>query len=278
MTIHVGEVRHPRNLSAHAAGSIHDDATAVELGLRGGTVAGNIHLNQFVAPLLDAFGTDWFATGSLSVMFEQPTTDGEPVRAIVDAANARATVRLETPEGELVGAGTATVGEPDERSELRSLDLRAVDASALRILADLPAGTSLAPRTVRPRAARQRALLEADLITEPHPWYTDASPWGGPIACPLIVVDLLTAVEADMLARIGEAVGMYGAIELQFLGAPVLVDVAHDVRGQVIALSESPRTEVIWYESVAAVEGTDVVRMRMMSRLMKASSPLYDDG
>ena len=37
-----------RNWSADAgAGSIHDDATATELGFRGGTVAGDIHMNQF---------------------------------------------------------------------------------------------------------------------------------------------------------------------------------------------------------------------------------------
>ena len=40
----VGPWRTPRNLSADAAGSIHDDATAAGLGFRGGTVAGNIHM------------------------------------------------------------------------------------------------------------------------------------------------------------------------------------------------------------------------------------------
>lgn len=277
MTVHVGAVRRPRNLSADAAGSIHDDATAIELGLRGGTVAGNIHLNQFVGPLLDAFGTDWFATGSVSVMFRQPTTDGEAVVATVETlGERRAEVRLETVDGTLVGEGTASVGPPDDRSALQTRDLRPVDAASLRILRRVPAGTVLPPRPRRPRALRQRALLEADLITEPCDWYSDGSPWGGPIACPLIAVDLLTCVEADLLALIGDAVGMYGAIELQFLGRPVLIDVEHVVRGEVVAVAESPRTEIVWYDSVASVDGVDVVRMRMMSRLMKASSPLYD--
>lgn len=278
MTTFVGDVRRPRNLSAGAAGSIHDDSTAVELGLRGGTVAGNIHLNQFVTPLVEAFGTAWFATGSLSVMFKQPTTDGEPVRATVDATGDSARVRLETPNGALIGEGTASVGEPDPDSELRTRDLRPVDASELRILRDLDAGTELTTRPVRPRAERQVALLEADLITEPHEWYRTDSPWGGPIACPLIAVDLLTAIEADLLEHIGDAVGMYGAIELQFLGRPILTDVEHEVRGRVVAVSESPQTEVVWYDSVAAADGADVARMRMMSRLLKASSPRYRDG
>jgi len=38
-----------RNWSADAGeGSIHDDATAAKLGFRGGTVAGSIHMDQYV--------------------------------------------------------------------------------------------------------------------------------------------------------------------------------------------------------------------------------------
>ncbi|MCP4002894.1 MAG: hypothetical protein GY725_01735, partial [bacterium] len=54
-----------RNWSADAEGSIHDDATASKLGFRGGTVAGNIHMDQFVPVLVEAFGNEWFETGHL---------------------------------------------------------------------------------------------------------------------------------------------------------------------------------------------------------------------
>ena len=47
-----GPVRHPVNFSRDAKGSIHDDATAQTLGFRGGTVAGNIHFEQFSPVLL----------------------------------------------------------------------------------------------------------------------------------------------------------------------------------------------------------------------------------
>ena len=80
---YAGPVRHPRNLYAGSAGSIHDDATATRLGFRGGTVAGSVHLDQFPPLLLRAFGERWFETGSVSVYFRNATTDGEPVQAFV---------------------------------------------------------------------------------------------------------------------------------------------------------------------------------------------------
>ena len=50
-----------RNWSADAgAGSIHDDDTAQELGFRGGTVAGDVHMNQFAPVLVQVFGEAWF--------------------------------------------------------------------------------------------------------------------------------------------------------------------------------------------------------------------------
>ena len=76
-----GPVRRPRNLAAEIAGSIHDDKTASKLGFRGGTVAGSVHMDQFPPLLIEAFGPQWFETGSLSLYFRNATTDGEPVQA-----------------------------------------------------------------------------------------------------------------------------------------------------------------------------------------------------
>src|SRR3954453_6645907 len=78
-----GELRVPRNAAANAKGSIHDDATAQRLGLRGGTVAGSVHLDLFPPLLLEGFGQRWFEQGSLSINFRNPTVDREPVRAYV---------------------------------------------------------------------------------------------------------------------------------------------------------------------------------------------------
>ena len=52
---------------------------------------------------------------------------------------------------------------------------------------------------------------------------------------------------------------------------PLLAD------GQVLALSESPKTEVAWYESTLKdpADGRVVARLIMMTRLLKGSSPLW---
>jgi hypothetical protein len=48
------------------------------------------------------------------------------------------------------------------------------------------------------------------------------------------------------------------------------------VTGEIIALSQTPKTEVLWYDSRAlGQDGAVVADMRMMLRTMKASSPLY---
>ena len=52
---------------------------------------------------------------------------------------------------------------------------------------------------------------------------------------------------------------------------------AENVFRAVIAVGESPKTEVTWYESTLrdATDKRVVARMLMMSRLLKASSPLW---
>ncbi len=74
-----------RNWAAsEGEGSIHDDTTAEKLGFRGGTVPGDVHMNQFPPMLLKLFGHKWFETGHLSLNFKNATTDRERVKVVVD--------------------------------------------------------------------------------------------------------------------------------------------------------------------------------------------------
>jgi hypothetical protein len=76
----------------------------------------------------------------------------------------------------------------------------------------------------------------------------------------------------------GPHVGLFGAIEIRFDHGPVLIDRPYTVTGEVVALSQTPKTEVLWFDSRALdPDGTPVAEMRMMSRQMKLSSPLYQD-
>jgi hypothetical protein len=277
-----GPVREPRNRAAHVTGSIHDDATATALGFRGGTVAGSIHMDQFPPLLIEAFGPAWLETGTLSLYFRHATTDGEPVQAFVErpppgARDAQDRAWMTTPDGTLVAEGTASAGRPAEPTALRSRDLRPEDPAGLRILAGLKPGDPLGDLELTAASAAQQAVLAAGAMTEPLDWYSGPSPWGGPVAAPSQVVSLLYR---DLLAgpreSFGEHVGLFGAIEIAFAAGPVLLDRAYRVTGEVVALSQTPKTEVLWFDSLARDgDGQPVAAMRMMLRQLKASSPRY---
>ena len=73
-----------RNWSIDAGeGSIHDDATASKLGFRGGTVAGDVHMNQFPPVLIQLFGNEWFERGQLSLDFKNATVDLRRFRCLL---------------------------------------------------------------------------------------------------------------------------------------------------------------------------------------------------
>ena len=120
-----------RNWSAdEGAGSIHDDETAAELGFRGGTVAGDVHMNQFMPVLLEVFGNEWFERGNLSLSFKNATVDLEQVQVFSEVrapGQDQVRVWMERSDGLLVAKGTAAIGD-HSRSELRAKHYRPCDA------------------------------------------------------------------------------------------------------------------------------------------------------
>lgn len=285
----VGSIRNGVNLSADASEGIHNNEVAAAIGFRGGTVAGDIHLDQFAPVLIEAFGSAWFETGSLSLYFKHATLDGEPVlarvqRPSVDTKTGLSTesvlVEMTTPEGITVAEGTAGIGAASRaRSALRSRDLRACDPSSLRILRNVTIGEALDPIELSPRGPEQQSRLARGLISEPLAWYSGDSPWGGPIASPLTAAHLLHwEVAQPLSACLPTNVGMFGAIELAFVNGPLFLDQHYVVTGHVVAVSDSPKTEILWYDTEARnLDGELVASCRMMTRCVKASSALYDE-
>jgi len=277
----VGPLREPRNLAANVAGSIHDDSQAQRLGFRGGTVAGSIHMEQFPPVLLRAFGERWFETGSLSCYFRNATMDRERVRAFADvppsgAGDAQVNVWMDREDGLRVLEGTASVGSPAEPSMLRRKVAEPREAGEQRILGHLALGDAGAPVTVN--LAREReAGPRLEAITEPLDWYTGASPWGGPVVNPGLLVHMMVQVQRRM-ALPADAVGLYGAIEVRHLAGPVFSDREYEVSGRVVAVGQTPKTEYLWYETTLREGPKDVASMLMMLRFMKASSPLWAEG
>jgi hypothetical protein len=276
----IGPVRRPHNRYLELPGSIHNNEVASKLGFRGGTVAGSVHMDQFVPLLLELFGPSWFETGSLSLYFRSATTDGEPVQARAERPDqphdTQIAVRMNEPGGTLVADGTASVGDPGVPSAVFARDLRPADPGSLRILAAFRPGESLGTLRLNPDAERQRDIVDRGQLTEPLPWYREDSPWGGPIAAPSTIVSLLySEILTPVKEKMGQRVGLFGAIEVRFSHGPVFLDETYDVSGEIVALSETPKTEVLWFDSWAEAGGQRVATMRMMLRSMKAASPQH---
>lgn len=277
-----GRVVYPTNAHYNDPGGIHDDATAQGLGFRGGTIAGSAHLDTFVPLLVDIFGRDWFVSGGISIYFRHATTDGEPTLAVIDEpidepspfANRMLHARIVTPDETLVGEGSASVGDTAQPTALGARDLRH-DPTSARILAGLARGRVLGPVEVRIDRDRVARVGERR-ITEFLDWYRESSPWGGPVAPPSAVIDLVASVAADLLAsELGPAVGMWGALEVSHVAGPVLVDHPYEVTIEIAAVADSPKTELLWTDATIRTADTVIATIRILSRFVKASSPLW---
>lgn len=273
-----GAWRRPVNLARDARGSIHHDDTAQALGMRGGTVAGSIHMEQFAPLLLDVFGPDWLATGGVSLFFLQATLDGEAVRCFAGAPAAagaveRCDVWMENEAGERVMEGSAHLGGPDADSALRRRLALVKPGADLRILGKARVGAEVSDVPTRIPLARLRAYVgDRD---DPSYRVLGAAPDGRPVLAANLVVDAFRAVEKDLVPIDGPFVGLYGAIEVSSLAGPILADTDYTVSGRILALGDSPKTETIWYEAELREAGRPIARFLHMSRLLKASSPLW---
>ncbi|HYC05019.1 MAG TPA: hypothetical protein VED40_17130 [Azospirillaceae bacterium] len=272
-----GPFRRPHNNSSHEEGTIHDDATARRLGFRGGTIAGSIHMEQFPPLLTEAFGEDWYRTGGLSLYFRNPSVDFEPVRAFLrPTGEGRAEVWMDSEAGVRILDGTASVGTPDPDSLVRRKLRELRPAADIRMLASVQVGRSVEGVPTRiPQADINRRLA---VLTEADPRFTDPAILGRTTAPLSATVHALRAVEPELFGMSeGEFVGLFGAIELLFHDGPVFADTPYLARGRVVALAETPKTEMLWYEATLTdpATGRDVVSTLHMSRLLKATSPLW---
>lgn len=103
-------------------------------------------------------------------------------------------------------------------------------------------------------------------------------PWGNAVLIPSAVVGLL--YQPCVRSARGKAkpcTGIFGAIEIRNVSGPALVDTDYTVHGRVLAMGLSPKTELFWYETYADdPHGQRIVEMRMLIRMLKASSDLWE--
>ena len=256
--------------------NIHSDEVAKSIGFRGGAVVGIVHLNLFPPLALETFGQRWFEKGSLSIFYTYALVDGEQVRGVMavppeGATHAQVEAWAETPEGQTVGKGTVSIGQPEELSYLQSLELKHAGPEELRILAGVKAGDPLPPRDVLISQETVDATLGT--ITDNLDWYKGGSPWGGAIAPPSVMFGAL----ALNLDPVPQAIQFFGATELRNVNGPVKVGVPYRATGEVACAGVGGKTEFYWMDTrLEDEDGKRVAEMRHMNRYMKSSSPLYN--
>jgi len=256
--------------------NIHSDEVAKSVGFRGGAVVGIVHLNLFPPLCLKTFGRRWFERGTLSIFYTYALVDGEQVRGVMalppeGARDAQVEAWAETPEGQTVGRGTASVGEPGEVPYLQSLELKNAEPGELRILSGLEAGDELPSQDVL--ISQETVDGALGTITDTLDWYRGNSPWGGAIAPPSVMFGAL----ALNLEPLPKALQFFGATELRNVNGPVKVGVPYRASGKVACAGVGGKTEFYWLDSCLEDEdGKRMAEMRHMYRYMKSSSPLYN--
>lgn len=276
-----GQWRKPTNTAAEQKGGIHDDATATDLGFRGGTVAGSIHMEQF-APLLEAtFGEAWWRSGGLSLYFLSATLHQEPVRCFVSAVEtdgpiSTARVWMENEAGTVIVAGTASCGGFHERSELRSRLAQIRPRKELRILEQMNLGDRA--ESVAVRVSDQHVDRQLKVITEPLECFASDERFGARVLPMTGIVGIFDPAEQELAKpAIAPFVGLYGGIEIVFLNGPVFSETDYQSSGEIVGLTDSPKTEVLWRDMLLTKDDQPIARMLKMDRLMKNSSPLWQD-
>jgi hypothetical protein len=295
-----GEFRKPRQMlgaqSYDGHLSIHDDAMAENLGLRAGPIEGPTHFSQFEPLLYRIFGKAWFECGCISAHYQNMVVEGEEVRAFArnPAAGARAVaIWAEKRDGTPVLTGTASIGPDHGVTEIGTRMAQLRPAQQLVILRDLKVGQkgAGAPEIVSmgfdqhmgdqyPFTLNQK--LSA--ITEPSAWSRPdtgtSSPWGRAII-PFEMISVLleyTIGRAGFRTR-GPAVGLFADQEIKLIRGPLFVDHRYRLEREIVALSESKRTESNWVRTRVFDAETDslVAEMILNGATLKASYARYDE-
>ncbi|NLC01571.1 MAG: hypothetical protein GX789_09955 [Pseudomonas formosensis] len=262
-----GPLREPKQMladqqySGHS--SIHDDNMAEKLGFRAGPIEGPTHFSQFVPLLAEIWGRDWFERGCFSAHFQNMVVEGEQVRAFVERPAPGATrVRCwaEKADGTPVLEASASLGPDDGPSLLDERMARLRPPERLVILADLQVGMQGArEERVRMDADQHMGDLypfslnqKLERITENSPWYSqaDSSPWGRAII-PLEMVSVLAEYSSKLAAFPVKqpVIGLFADQEIRMVDGPLFVGEDYLIRREVVALSESKRTESYWVRS-----------------------------
>lgn len=293
-----GPLRHPHQMLAEQEydghTSIHDDAMAEKLGFRAAPIEGPTHFSQFAPLLAHLWGRAWFERGCFSAHYQNMVVEGEEVRAFValpTASESRTKAWAQKADGTPVLEASASIG-PDHGTTLLAQRMGKLQPPGkLVILADLRVGMSGAEdeRVRMDPDQHMGALYPFSLqqklarITESSPWYSDSasSPWGRAII-PLEMVSVLaeyTSRQAKFPVK-GPAVGLFADQEIRMIDGPLFVGEDYLIRREIVALSESKRTESYWVKTrIYDARGEQLkAEMLLNHASMKQSYAGYDEA
>jgi len=259
-----GEFRRPRQMltsqehDGHA--SIHDDSTAETLGFVGAPIEWPTHFSQFTPLLQQTFGDLWFEQGCLIAHFQNVAVEGEEIQATLALTlhvGNMAQIGAVKRDGTSVLTETASVGVDAGPTELDRRMQKLRPADQLILLRDIRVGQQgvVSPDPVRmcfdqhlgdlyPFTLNQKLAA----ITESHPWYTAqgaaASPWQRPVI-PLEMVSVLTQYTSSTAGlKVQQPyVGLFADQQIRMIQGPLFVDHPYLLNREIVALSESRRTE-----------------------------------
>ncbi len=267
--------------------SVHDDATAEQLGLAGAPIEGPTHFSQVDPLAVRIWGQRWFEDGCLSAHFQNMVVEGEEVQASLATTTSPNAVRIEAhkADGTPVMTGTATVGlsEPTELDERR---LRFDgDHGELFIVDRLHIGMATDPVEVTMGFDEHNGPLypftlseKLGTITERSTWYEPGgdSPWGAPIL-PTEMLSVLTHKRGADFPTRGPAVGLFIDLEVRYVEGPVFAGRRYRVEHQIVGLGQSKRVESYWTEStvVDAESGRHAATVLLHQGVFKASYAGY---
>jgi len=259
-----GPLRSPRQMLAEQEYgghvSIHDDAMAEQLGFRAGPIEGPTHFSQFAPLLTQIWGQAFFERGCISAHYLNMVVEGEEVRAFAEVpapGASRTRVWAEKADGTPVLEASASLG-PDHGQTLLEARMAALrPPEKLLILADLTVGMKgKADEPVRMDPDQNMGKLypfslnqKLRAITEPSDWYQDgaSTPWGRAVI-PFEMVSVLaeySSHKAGFPVK-GPAVGLFADQEIRMVDGPLFVGEDYLIRREIVALSESRRTESFW--------------------------------
>ena len=290
-----GPLRRPRQMLADQEygghSSLHDDEMAKKLGFKAGPIEGPTHFSQFVPLLVHIWGQDWYERGCLSAHFQNMVIEGEEVKAFAEVPLEGGTstrVWAEKADGTPVLEASASIGPHHGQTLLEKRMARLSPPGPLVILADLRVGMKGAEdEIVTMRADQHMGALypfslkqKLEVITEYSHWHAcPMTPWGRP-TIPLEMVSVLvnsSSRKAGFPVK-GPAIGLFADLEIRMIDGPLFVGDEYLVRREIVAISQSKRTESFWVRSRIYDKAGErqVAEMLLNSASLKHSFAGYD--